>query len=133
MRSGFHFKSEKIRRIAELFFKKIKGTQHRVRLSDITVNKIKFPQWMTALIKSDDLLNANSQEKEVVSTSSKPQSKRTSPADKDDEDVPPRKKGSARSGGRLSTIPTLVPQFPPSELSTLRMRAVKVSLYFWDA
>lgn len=137
MRSAYSFKVEKPRHIAELFYKKLQGTTHGVRVSDITVTGMKFPQWLNNLIKTDALLKAKSQEspppKQAFSSSRRSILKRTSPAQeeekKDDDtttDAPPERKRS-RPTRTCTTVPKLISQFPPSELSAVRRsRTVKV-------
>jgi hypothetical protein len=137
MRSAYSFKVEKPRHIAELFYKKLQGTTHGVRVSDITVTGIKFPQWLNNLIKNDALLKAKSHEsppppKQAFSSSRRSILKRTSPAREEEEndadtaaDAPPERKRS-RPTRTCTTVPKLISQFLPSELSAVqRSRNVK--------
>jgi|UniRef100_A0AC35FER2 hypothetical protein len=136
MRSAYSFKVEKPRHIAELFYKKLQGTTHGVRVSDITVTGMKFPQWLNNLIKTDALLKAKSQEspppKQAFLSSRRSILKRTSPAQEEEKkdvdtttDAPPERKRS-RPTRACTTVPKLISQFPPSELSSVRRsRTVK--------
>uniref|UniRef100_A0AC34GSH2 Regulatory protein zeste n=1 Tax=Panagrolaimus sp. ES5 TaxID=591445 RepID=A0AC34GSH2_9BILA len=133
MRSAYSFKIEKPRHIAELFYKKFQSTSHRVRASDVTVVGIKFPQWLNNLTKNDSIFkskpqnSSQQQQLQVVAvpttTSSKRVSmKRASPTvdneEEEEDEVPERKR--TRPIRTCSTVPKLVSQYPPSELSTVR-------------
>uniref|UniRef100_A0A7E4VCD9 Myb_DNA-bind_4 domain-containing protein n=1 Tax=Panagrellus redivivus TaxID=6233 RepID=A0A7E4VCD9_PANRE len=60
MRSSYSFKENKTQCLAEMYYNRIKDTEHTVRYNDVTVPRVVPPAWLSALIKSDPLMREQS-------------------------------------------------------------------------
>lgn len=72
LRSSYAFKQDKARHLAEMFYKRL-GPNHKIRLEDIAVPGIKFPQWLQNMIKNDPNFKPGAGGKPVVVKKREPQ------------------------------------------------------------
>jgi len=72
LRSSYAFKQDKARHLAEMFYKRL-GSDHKIRLEDISVPGIKFPQWLQNMIKNDSNFKPGAGGKPVVVKKREPQ------------------------------------------------------------
>lgn len=72
LRSSYAFKQDKARHLAEMFYKRL-GSDHKIRLEDISVPGIKFPQWLQNMIKNDANFKPGAGGKPVVVKKREPQ------------------------------------------------------------